>query len=80
MRTRVQKWGNSLAVRLPKAFAEEIHIKENTWVELTLVDGKLTIMPVQDSPVSLEELLAGVTEENIHTEFDFGAPQGTEIW
>lgn len=80
MQSRVQKWGNSLALRIPKSFATEIGLAEETMVELTLVDGKLVVTPLTLPTYSLESLLADVTPENVHAEEDSGATQGNELW
>jgi antitoxin MazE len=80
MRTQIQKWGNSLALRIPKAFASEAGLTEDAPVDITFVDGKLVIAPVVQPPYSLEALLAGITDENIHGEVDFGPPVGKEEW
>ncbi len=80
MLAKVQKWGNSIALRIPKAFAEEIHIAAESAVELTIEGGKLVIAPVEHQLFTLEELLKGVTQENLHHEFDWGVPVGTEEW
>ncbi len=80
MKARIQKWGNSLALRIPKAFAAETNIKQNSLVEISLVDGKLVVSHASEAAYTLEALLAGVTEENLHSEIDFGSPVGVEIW
>jgi antitoxin MazE len=80
MRSQIQKWGNSLALRIPKAFAVEAGLEEETPVELSLIDGKLVIAPVEEAPYSLDELLAGITDENRHGEGDFGPAVGKEEW
>ncbi len=80
MLTKVQKWGNSIALRIPKRFADEIHITADTAVELTIEDGKLVINPVAQPEYTLEDLLALITPENIHNEVDWGAPVGQEMW
>ncbi|MBP1464285.1 AbrB/MazE/SpoVT family DNA-binding domain-containing protein [Candidatus Chloroploca sp. M-50] len=80
MQSKVQKWGNSLALRIPKSFAAEIGLSDGTPVELTLVEGKLVIAPLPVPSYSLEALLAGITPANLHGELDTGAPQGTEVW
>jgi antitoxin MazE len=80
MRTRIQRWGNSLALRIPKAFAAEVQLEQDTLVEVTLVDGKLLIVPIVEPAVTLEQLLAGVTEENLHREVDSGPAIGNEAW
>ena len=80
MQTTVQKWGNSLALRIPKFFATEIGLEKDTSVDMTLVDGKLMVSRLATSLYSLEELLAGITDENLHQEQDFGPPVGAEVW
>jgi antitoxin MazE len=79
MKSRIQKWGNSLAVRIPKSFAVEAGLDEDAMVDLALVEGKLVVTP-QPEPVSLEKLLAGITSANRHHEFDFDGPAGAEAW
>lgn len=80
MKTRVQKWGNSLALRIPKSFAEEAGLRENGAVNLTLVAGALVVQPVAPQSVSLEELLRGVTKDNIPDEWNTGPATGKEVW
>lgn len=79
MRTRVQRWGNSLGVRIPRAFAREAGLEPDAAVELTLAEGKITLAAVHESP-TLEDLLAGVTPDNVHGEVSIGAPVGVESW
>jgi antitoxin MazE len=79
MKTRVQKWGNSLALRIPKSFAEETGLRANADVELSLVGGKLVVQPVAP-PLSLEELLRGVTDDNLPGEWETGPATGREVW
>jgi antitoxin MazE len=80
MISRIGKWGNSLAVRLPKAFADEMNLSENASILMMMKDGTLIISPEREPKRSLEELLAGVTEENIHSEWKTGGPTGKESW
>jgi antitoxin MazE len=80
MKTRVRKWGNSLALRIPTSFAAEARLAEDTPVELSLVDGKLVIQPLAQPELTLAELLAGVTDENLHGEWDTGPAVGREAW
>lgn len=70
MQARVQRWGNSLALRIPKTFAAELGLENDASVEITLLEGKLVVAPTQAPEYNLEELLAGVTDENIHAEID----------
>jgi antitoxin MazE len=80
MKTRVQKWGNSLALRIPKSFAVEAGLHANSHVELSLVEGTLVVQPVKAAPLKLEELLRGITEENRPGEWDTGPAVGKEVW
>ncbi|MGD8362249.1 MAG: AbrB/MazE/SpoVT family DNA-binding domain-containing protein [Gemmatimonadota bacterium] len=80
MRLRVQKWGNSLALRIPAAFARETGIGSGAEIDLTLDDGRLVITPSPVGPYSLTELLDEVTEDNRHDAVESGAPQGREAW
>jgi antitoxin MazE len=79
MRARIQKWGNSLALRIPRAFAKEAHLEPNTEVEVSLVEGKLILTPIEPE-LTLDDLLAGITEENIHFEIETGPAVGKEVW
>ncbi len=80
MRSRVQKWGNSLALRIPKSFANEVGLQKETPVEISLVAGKLVITPVAEPKPTLKQLLAKVTKENLHHELDTGPAIGNETW
>ncbi|MGZ5479037.1 MAG: AbrB/MazE/SpoVT family DNA-binding domain-containing protein [Candidatus Aminicenantales bacterium] len=66
MKTRVQKWGNSLAVRIPKSFADDLGLENNSAVEMSLAEGTLVVKPDRDTQWALDSLLAEVTDENIH--------------
>ncbi len=80
METRVKKWGNSLALRIPKPLAVELGLEDDSPVNLLLVDGKPVVTPVVRSELRLEALLAQVTEGNLHTEIDTGPAVGGEVW
>ena len=80
MKTRVSRWGNSLALRIPRSLAVKAGLVENSPVELLLVEGKLVISPLHQVEYSLEQLLAQVTEENVHYEIDTGPAVGEEVW
>jgi len=79
MKTKVQRWGNSLAVRIPKAIAAEAGVAEQDNLDMQVVGDVIQIRRCRPEP-SLEELLAGVTADNQHGEADFGTPQGREAW
>ncbi|MBU4224445.1 MAG: AbrB/MazE/SpoVT family DNA-binding domain-containing protein [Chloroflexi bacterium] len=80
MLTKVQKWGNSLALRIPKAFATDVQLENDSVVEISLIDGQIVIKPVVAPNWTLEQLLAGVNNSNIHHETDTGNAVGNEIW
>jgi antitoxin MazE len=80
MKVRVQKWGNSLALRIPKSFADEVGLQKETSVELALADGKIVVTPLTKPKFTLEQLLSKVTEHNLHHEVDTGPAVGNETW
>ena len=80
MRTRVQKWGNSLALRIPKSFADEVGLRKETSVEVSLAEGKLVITPIAKPSLNLNQLLAKITKDNLHHEVDTGLAVGKEVW
>ena len=80
MQSRIQKWGNSLALRIPKSFAQEVGIDRDAPVDVSLENGKLIIEPIAKPMMTLEQLLSQVTEDNIHHEIDTGMVVGEEIW
>ncbi|MEK7323907.1 MAG: AbrB/MazE/SpoVT family DNA-binding domain-containing protein [Chloroflexota bacterium] len=80
MLTKVQKWGNSLALRIPKAFALDAQLENDSFVEITIVEGQIIITPVAAPNWTLEELLAGINKNNIHHEVDTGFAVGNEAW
>jgi len=80
MQTRVQRWGNSLALRIPKALADEVGLKDNSPVQLSLHERQLVIIPLLQPTLSLEALLAQVTDNNRHAEAPTGPAVGGEAW
>jgi antitoxin MazE len=80
MRTRVQKWGNSLAIRVPKSFADEIGLAQYSSIQLMTKEGALVVIPEHEPRWKLEELLEKVTEDNIHREWETGSAEGDELW
>jgi len=80
MKTRMQKWGNSLAIRIPKAFATEVGLKEESEVDVSLKSGKIVVVPVEKPGLTLKALVAKITEENVHREVDTGPATGREAW
>ncbi len=79
MYTRVKKWGNSKAVRLPKYIVEETGITENDRVELYVHDGNIVIVP-EKKHIMLEDRVAEYKGSYRPGEWDTGKPEGDEIW
>ena len=80
MQTRIQKWGNSLAVRIPRAFVREAHVAYGTPVDISVDDGKIVIAPHAEPEFRLDDLLNGVTKGNLHAEVETGDAVGREVW
>ena len=80
MNTRIQKWGNSLGLRIPKSFAEEAGVEAGSEVELSVKDGQLVVTPTRRRKYQLRDLLRKVTPANLHDEIDTAGPVGREGW
>ncbi|MBI3993779.1 MAG: AbrB/MazE/SpoVT family DNA-binding domain-containing protein [Candidatus Lambdaproteobacteria bacterium] len=79
METRLMKWGNSQGVRLPKTILEEANLKTGDRVELIVRDGDIVISSARPRH-SLQQLLSGITPDNLHGEVSTGRPTGREVW
>ena len=80
MKVKIQKWGNSLAVRIPKTFAVQTQIEQDSIVDLSLENGGIVVKRHREKPkYTLDGLMNGITEDNIHSETDWGQPVGREI-
>ena len=80
MQTRIQKWGNSLAIRIPKTFATQSHLKQDSLVEISEENGRIILFPVPQSEITLAKLLDDITPENTHGEISTSSAIGKEIW
>jgi antitoxin MazE len=80
MRAAIQKWGNSLAIRIPKALAQDTHLGQGIEVEVTIEEGRLVLEPVRKRRHTLRRLLVGVTRKNRHAEVEWGDATGREAW
>ena len=76
----VQKWGNSLALRIPKPFAVDAGVEAGTVVDVSMSEGRLIAAPVRAQRARLRDLLDRVTKANLHDEVDTGVPAGREAW
>ena len=80
MKTRIQIWGNSLALRIPKSFADKTGLQKETSVELAVSDGKLVITPLAGPRFTLKQLLSKINDDNLHRETETGKAVGNEAW
>jgi len=72
----IKKWGNSLAIRLPKEVAKTLNLQEGSKIEINVEKGKIVIRPKKD----LKEILSLISPKNLHTEVDWGQKSGNEVW
>lgn len=80
MSTTVQKWGNSLGIRIPKIYANKLKIKRGDLVNIEVEDEKLVIKPEHGKKHGLKDLVSKINDDNVHNAIDFGTPAGKEIW
>lgn len=80
MKTVVEKLGNSLALRIPRAFVQQAKVKKGSPVRVTVKEGRMIVTALETEELSLKKLLAKVTAQNIHPETDWGPPMGKEVW
>ncbi len=80
MQTKIQKWGNSLGLRIPKSFAEEAGVGAGSKVDLSVEDGELIVRPARVPRYNLTDLLQGVSARNLHKAVETGEPVGLEAW
>lgn len=81
METKAQKWGNSLAIRVPKGIAQQAGVSVDDRLDIEVAtDGVIVLKPRRRRKYRLNDLLKGITKENMHDEIDFGRPVGRELW
>jgi len=78
-RTQIVVWGNSQAIRIPRAMLDALQIREGDEVEMVVENGRLTMQPVHPK-LTLESLVAAITPENRHQAIAWGKPVGNEVW
>ncbi len=78
MLTKVQKWGNSLGLRIPRSFAEDARVDPGSVVDISLVRGGLMVRLARPRKYSLNDLLKGINEQNLHDDVASGRPRGRE--
>lgn len=79
MQVALQKWGNSLALRIPAGFARQIKVRQGDPVQLSLTDNKLTIQPAKPS-FEAKSLIRKIRKNHVHRETDWGGSRGAEVW
>jgi len=80
MQVQFVRWGNSLALRIPAAYAKDLNVVEGVSADLVIEKGRLVATPLPQTPVyCLDELLAGITDQNIHAEVPTGPAVGEEF-
>ena len=80
MHIQIQKWGNSLALRIPKTYAKEAMISQGSSMNLSMEEGRIILTPVSKKSYSLKKLLSHINKNNPHDEIYWGAPKGKEVW
>ena len=80
MEAKIQKWGNSLGLRIPKAFAAEVGVGPGSSVDLSVHEGDLVVRPLRSDVLRLADLLERVTPSNMHAEVSTGSAVGNEVW
>jgi antitoxin MazE len=81
MKSAIQQWGNSLAVRIPRLLAHESRVERGSPIEIAVADGNLIIAPLRKkSAVPLRTLLKKIKKSNLHREIEIGRRAGKEIW
>jgi antitoxin MazE len=80
MQTKIQKWGNSLGLRIPRSFAAEAQVEEGATVDLSVENGKLLVRPLRVRKYRLNGLLRKVTRRNLPGEISTGRAVGREAW
>ena len=80
MTTRVRQWGNSLALRIPKSFAKDIHLSKGSKVNIFVNDGLLIIDPSPRPKYSLSSLVGKIKKSNLYAEINPGLRRGNEAW
>lgn len=80
MRTKIQKWGNSLGLRIPKSFAEEVSVEAGSTVDITVDRGRLIVRLARHPTYRLEDLVVRIKKSNLHDEIPTGDATGREAW
>ena len=80
METKIQKWGNSLAVRLPKDITKKLALREGSVVAVSEDKRRIIVQNVPQKKAPLTELVKQITPKNLHSEIEWDDPRGMETW
>ena len=80
MVTKIQKWGNSLGLRIPKSFAKEAGVEDGSAVDISIQGDRLVIKTIRSVKYELDDLVSQIREDNLHDEICTGEPVGREAW
>ena len=80
MQSMIQQWGNSLALRIPKGFAQQMKVKKGSAVDFSVENGRMVVKPLRRQKYTIEELVSKITPKNRPSEIEWGKPIGKEIW
>ncbi len=80
MQAQLMKWGNSIAIRIPKRALEQAQLSEGDSLDLSIEGPGVIAMKATHKKLTLKEMVAAITPENLHSETEWGAPVGNESW
>ncbi|MBI4729737.1 MAG: AbrB/MazE/SpoVT family DNA-binding domain-containing protein [Acidobacteria bacterium] len=80
METKIQRWGNSLGLRIPKSFAAEAHVEAGSTVDIAMENGEILVRPLRRHKCDLASLVRAISVKNLHDAVETGAPVGREAW
>ena len=78
MEAKIQKWGNSLGVRIPMSIVKDLSLENGSAVEVIKENDNIVIKPLLK--VNVSDLIDQISDDNLHSEVDWGTPEGNEIW
>jgi antitoxin MazE len=80
MKTQIAKWGNSMAVRIPKTVADAAKLRPGDHLEMAVEGSGVVRLRRKQRKQTLNDLVRGICAANVHTETDWGGPEGQELW